>query len=291
MTQDGNSFDAARVNLEEIYAKKEFGLLLYRLQNLPPDSRARLQGKFTQVLEEETLAVETPFGPLSFVVLGRNAGCRALSLLTKQPGTIEWINTFRPESVFWDVGANVGVYSLYAALRGETNVVAFEPAAVNYFLLAANCEVNRLDSRVDCLLVGLGSHKAVARLEVSQFAAARSFSFHGKRDQPHGGRQAALVLSMDQLIEEYGLACPNYIKIDVPGVTEDIIAGGVRMLQRPDVRELHIEFSEQSRNGRWITQTLEQHGFAATNRHTHGGSTDVTFVRRSTPTSESPPST
>lgn len=277
-----HSFDAERLNLEEIYAKKEFGLLLYRLQNLPADSRARLQGKFTQALEEETLTVETPFGPLSFVVLGRTAGGRALSLLTKQPGTIEWINSFRPDSVFWDVGANVGVYSLYAALRGQTKVVAFEPAAVNYFLLAANCEVNHLDSRVDCLLVGLGSEKSIARLDVSQFAAARSFSFQSKREPPHGGRQATLMLSMDQLIDEYGLTCPNYIKIDVPGVTENIIAGGMRMLQRPDVRELHIEFSEHSRNGRGITQMLEQCGFAATMRHSHGGSTDVTFVRPGT---------
>ena len=282
MIRNSHSFDAERVSVEEIYAKKEFGLLLYRLQNLPPDSRARLQGKFTQALEEQTLTVETPFGPLSFVVLGRTAGGRALSLLTKQPGTIEWINSFRPDSVFWDVGANVGVYSLYAARRGHTKVVAFEPAAVNYFLLSANCEVNQLDSRVDCLLVGLGSEKAIARLEVSQFAAARSFSFQGKRDQPHGGRQAALMLSMDQLIDEYGLACPNYIKIDVPGVTENIIAGGLRLLQRPDVRELHIEFSEHSRNGRGITEMLEQCGFAATMRHAHGGSTDVTFTRPDT---------
>ena len=282
MIRNSHSFDAERVSVEEIYAKKEFGLLLYRLQNLPPDSRARLQGKFTQALEEQTLTVETPFGPLSFVVLGRTAGGRALSLLTKQPGTIEWINSFRPDSVFWDVGANVGVYSLYAARRGHTKVVAFEPAAVNSFLLSANCEVNQLDSRVDCLLVGLGSEKAIARLEVSQFAAARSFSFQGKRDQPHGGRQAALMLSMDQLIDEYGLACPNYIKIDVPGVTENIIAGGLRLLQRPDVRELHIEFSEHSRNGRGITEMLEQCGFAATMRHAHGGSTDVTFTRPDT---------
>src|ERR671919_62441 len=108
----------ARAALEDIYAKKEFGLLLYRLEHLPPSSRARLQGKFTQALAEETLTVDTPCGPLSFVLLGRNAGGRALSLLTKQPGTIQWIDAFVPDSVFWDVGANIGVYSLYAALRG-----------------------------------------------------------------------------------------------------------------------------------------------------------------------------
>ena len=278
MTMGSDRFDATRVSVEEINAKKEFGLLLYRLRNLPPESRARLQGKFTHTLAEETLTVQTPCGPLSFVVFGRNAGYRGLSLLTKQPGTIEWINSFRPNSVFWDVGANVGAYSLYAALRADTQVVAFEPAAVNHFLLSANCEINRLDGRVDCLLVGLGSRKALAHLEVSQFAAARSFSFHGKRDQPYSGRQAAFVMSMDQLIDEYQLPCPNYVKIDVPGMTDAIIDGGMQTLQRPELRELHIELSDRSRNGQRIMQILEQCGFTAASRHEHG-STDVTFVR------------
>jgi FkbM family methyltransferase len=203
-----------------------------------------------------------------------------MTMLTKQPGTIEWINAFRPNSVFWDVGANIGVYTLYAALRSDTSVVGFEPAAVNYFLLSANCEANRFDSRVQCLLVGLGSERSVAQLEVSQFAAAQSFSFLGKRERPYHGRQAALVVSMDQLIEDYGLACPNYIKIDVPGLTEAIINGGERTLQSKDVLELHIELREQSKGAQRITDMLTRHGFVAASRDAHGGSADVTFVRQ-----------
>jgi len=30
---------------------------------------------------------------------------------------IEWIDGFRPNGVFWDIAANVGLYTLYAALR------------------------------------------------------------------------------------------------------------------------------------------------------------------------------
>jgi len=280
MNSDTVSRDHQREHPEEVYAKKQFNLLLYRLQQLPETARARLQGRFTQALLDQTLAVETPLGPLSFVLLGRTAAGRALSLLTKQPQTIEWINSFRPNSVFWDVGANIGVFTLYAALRGDTKVVAFEPAGVNYFMLAANCEANNLDSHVECLLVGLGSERAIARLEVSQFAPAKSFSFLGRRD-PHSGRQAALILSTDQLIEEYGLECPNYIKIDVPGLTADIIAGAARTLQRQDVRELHIECREDSKIGQRIVEMLKRHGFVAANRSTHGGSTDTTFARPS----------
>ena len=132
MSEGSDDVETARRKQEEQFAKKEFGLLLYRLQNLPPTARAKLQGVFTQHLIDETLAVETPHGPLSFVLLGRS-GAPALSLLRRQPDTIAWIDAFQPNSVFWDVGANVGIYSLYAALRRGTRIVAFEPAAINYF--------------------------------------------------------------------------------------------------------------------------------------------------------------
>jgi FkbM family methyltransferase len=276
MSEQKQTVDHERVHREEIYAKKELALLLYRLQNLPGESRARMQGRVTQELVEETMAVPTPRGPLSFVLLG-SAGGRAMTLLTKQPATIAWIEGFTPGSVFWDVGANVGVYALYAALRGDTTVVALEPAAVNYFLLSANCEANKFDGRMQCLLVGLGREQSVQKLEVSQFAAAQSFSFLGKQ-QPYQGRQAALIISMDRLVEEYGVACPNYIKIDVPGLSEDIIAGGERTLARTDVREIHIELTT-SKGGRRIADMLTRHGFVQSSRDEHGGSGDVTFVR------------
>ena len=269
--------DHERVHREEIYAKKELALLLYRLQNLPDESRARMQGRVTQELVAETMRVETPRGALSFVLLG-GAGGRAITLLTRQPATIAWINGFASDSVFWDVGANVGVYGLYAALRSDTRVIAIEPAAVNYFLLSANCEANKFDRRMQCLLVGLGRDRSVAQLEVSQFAAAKSFSFLGK-EQPYEGRQTALIVSMDQLVEEYGVACPNYIKIDVPGISEDVIAGGERTLRRPEVREIHIELTK-SKAGQRIAETLARYGFVASGRDEHGGSGDVTFVRK-----------
>jgi FkbM family methyltransferase len=264
---------------EEDYAKKQFGLLMYRLQKLPPRSRARLQSDFAQKMIDSTLSVATPKGMLSFVLLGKTSAGRAMTVLTKQPATIAWIDSFEPGSVFWDIGASVGVFSLYAALGTDTRVVAFEPAAVNYYLLAANCEANKLQDRVDCLLVGVGARRAIARLEVSQFRPARSFSFRGKRAEPYEGRQSAVVLSIDELVEDYGVPCPNYIKIDAPGASEGIIAGAARTLRRPDLRQIHLEVRDTSKGGRRILEMLNQGGFAGTSKDTHGGSADVTFSR------------
>ena len=264
---------------ERADTQQEFESAFRRLRRLPDVARARLQSRFSQALLDETFEIDTPSGPLRFVLLGRGTAIRAMCALTKQPATIQWIESFRRDSVFWDIGANVGVYSLYAALRGDTRVVAFEPAAVNFFLLTANCEANGLDATVDCLLVGLGDEKAIGRLAVSQFSPAKSFSFRATEDQKHQSQQAALILSMDQLVEEYGLACPNYIKIDVPGLTESIVAGGARVLRQPEVLELHVEMREHSRTGQRIVEKLNQAGFEVVGRPAHGGATDLIFAR------------
>ena len=43
---------------------------------------------------------------------------RAETFFTKEPETIEWINTFKSDETLFDVGANIGLYSIYAAQRG-----------------------------------------------------------------------------------------------------------------------------------------------------------------------------
>jgi len=261
---------------EEDYVKKQFALLLYRLRRL--DSlRGRTQGALVQTLLDELLTVDTPKGAVSFVTMGKTAAGRMATILTKQPGTIAWIDNFVPNSVFWDVGANVGVFTLYAGLRRDTRIVAIEPAAVNYFTLAANCEANGLGDVADCLLVGLGRTRQLGRLDVSQFSGAQSFKFtDGER---HPGRQAALVLPLDTLIEDFDLPCPNYIKIDVPAMTEAIIEGGARTWQRPEVRSIHVEASDESSTGRRILASLAQYGFTVVSRSEHG-SRDLTLERR-----------
>ncbi len=50
---------------------------------------------------------------------------RVQTFFEKEPETLEWIDGFSANDVFWDVGANMGLYTLYAASKG-TQVLAFE---------------------------------------------------------------------------------------------------------------------------------------------------------------------
>ena len=76
---------------------------------------------------------------------------RAETYETKEPDTIEWIDSFfREGDVIYDIGANIGQYSLYAAkkLKGNCRILAFEPEALNYSKLNKNIVLNNLTDSI-----------------------------------------------------------------------------------------------------------------------------------------------
>src|SRR5437899_270642 len=93
----------------------------------------RGRARATERLSERMLTtVETVRGPIRFFCPAPLLVSRAQNLMTKEPDTIHWIESFPDHCVFWDVGANVGVYSLYAAASHTVCVLSFEPMAANF---------------------------------------------------------------------------------------------------------------------------------------------------------------
>ena len=73
---------------------------------------------------------------------------RVDTLFEKEPVTLEWIAEFRPGEVLVDVGANVGMYTVWAARTRGARVYAFEPESLNYALLNRNNVANKLETQV-----------------------------------------------------------------------------------------------------------------------------------------------
>ena len=67
-------------------------------------------------------------------------------MLTKEPETIKWINNFETDSVFFDIGANIGIYTLYSAITIQNEVYAFEPHAASYKNLLDSINLNNLNN-------------------------------------------------------------------------------------------------------------------------------------------------
>ena len=71
-------------------------------------------------------------------------------MYTKEKDTIAWIDSMQPGETFIDIGANMGIYTIYAAKRG-LKVIAFEPEAQNYALLCRSIMINELDVQAYCV--------------------------------------------------------------------------------------------------------------------------------------------
>ncbi len=255
------------------------------LESLPMRERAFV----VEALLSKPVTVETRHGSLKFLNHGRGSYKRARTLLSKEPDSLEWIDAMAPGSVFWDIGANIGTLSLYAARRGDLEVWAFEPAAVNFYNLTANCELNGLDGKLRCLLAGLGAAPRLGSIKASQLAPARSFTFRtkagstkGRPPGPPRTEQLAPIFTVDQMVDDYAVAPPTYIKIDVPGMTLDILRGADRTLASRQLRQIQVEARESGPGGRKVVEMLGRHGFVVigrNNRRSGGDASDLVFGR------------
>src|SRR5262249_51173601 len=89
---------------------------------------------------------------------------RVDSLFEKEPVTIEWIGGFRAGEVLVDVGANVGMYTVWAAKTRRVRVFAFEPEAQNYALLNRNILLNGLETLASAYCLALSSEAGCSML-------------------------------------------------------------------------------------------------------------------------------
>jgi FkbM family methyltransferase len=205
--------------------------------------------------------VETRHGPLVFVTTHPQALQYPRDFATREPETLAWIDSFETPCRFWDVGANIGVFSLYAGLRPELEVSAFEPAAASYGALCRNIEANRLADRVQAYCVAISDRNELGRLNLSATNAASVFNAFDSTRDCFGNeinvvfQQGALGFSIDGLRALFGLPAPNYLKIDVDSIEERILAGASKTLRDPELRSVLIELEreETTRNERLIS--------------------------------------
>jgi FkbM family methyltransferase len=189
----------------------------------------------------------TASGAIRFFCLGDTSAWRVATLYSKEPETIEWIDTFAENDVLWDIGANIGLYSLYAAVARKAKVLAFEPAAANYALINRNIELNGLDGAVTAYCLAFSDAKRLNELNMQNSGFGEAGSSFGTAVDDTGAmftpkfRQGMLGYSVDRFIDEFDPPFPNHIKIDVDGIEDRIIDGARRTLADARLRTVSIE--------------------------------------------------
>lgn len=200
---------------------------------------------------------------------------RAESVLSKEPDTIEWIDKFEEDAVFWDIGANVGVYSLYAGVRRGVRVLSFEPSAANFHVLSRNIQLNRLCDRVTAYSIALSAQTQLGVLNMASASMGASLSQFGRRgessrywdDQTEPVVQGMVGFSIDDFIARFNPWFPNYLKMDVDGLELPILEGARDTLRDPRLKSLIVELNlTTAGEHRQAVSLLEDAGFRLISR-------------------------
>jgi len=174
---------------------------------------------------------------------------RVASFYTKEPETIKWIETIPDDGVFWDIGANIGLYSIYAALRrGRSRVVSFEPSVFNLEWLARNIHLNNLQNRISIVPIALTESCGFNKFRMSNISWGGALSTFGEKFDQNGENLRIIFeyetigLTLASAYRYFSLPKPSHIKIDVDGIEHLILRGAGEVLSFP--QEILVEIND-----------------------------------------------
>jgi len=196
---------------------------------------------------------------------GKTVRYRANSFETKEPETLKWIRGFDCDDSLLDIGANIGIYSLYAAHRG-INVIAIEPNALNYALLNLNIMLNNFGEKIVPYCIAIHDENKFSQLNISSYTwggALNSFdntlNYKGEEFMPIHA-QGVFGIKLDSFFDK-SISVPNHLKIDVDGNENLVLLGAKELLKNKKLKSILIEFDETREDFESSKNLILQSGF------------------------------
>ena len=209
---------------------------------------------------------------INFFVPNQLVDFRVDTYFSKEPETIEWINEFNTseEIIFWDIGANIGLYSIYNAIKHKNSkTISFEPSTSNLRVLSRNISINKFEKSIKILPIPLTNvENKFLTMKEGQFiegGALNSFgenlNFEGESFQSEMN-YTLLGTSINYLLDNKILEIPDYIKIDVDGIEHLILEGATKYLSNKKIKSLSIEINENfTEQYNKVIQIMNRHNF------------------------------
>lgn len=202
---------------------------------------------------------------------------RVESLFTKEPETLKWIDKFKSYNsnkiVFWDIGANIGLYSIYAAIKFKNiEIISFEPSTSNTRTLSRNISINNLDNKINIFPLALSDKENIISFfnettfsegsSISNFNSNIDYKGNTVKKNEIKNKYNIFGTSIDYLILNNIIKVPNYIKLDVDGIEHLILKGAQNLLKNNNLREFSIEINPTNlKQTKFINKFMEDNDF------------------------------
>ena len=200
-----------------------------------------------------------------------NAMCkmRADTFSTKEPEVLRWIDNYGSDASFWDIGANIGLYSIYYALSMPGKVFAFEPSVFNLKQLTKNITVNEISTKININPIPLANSTGYGEFLVSSFeegSAQNAFSvgygFDGNKLSEKVNYNLLGMTGDEMFTKGYIKDVPRMIKLDVDGIEHLILEGMKEILKDKNCFSIFVEVNDDfEKQSTGVKEILTECGF------------------------------
>ena len=196
---------------------------------------------------------------------------RASTFSSKEPETIDWIDDFERSDNLLDIGANIGLYSLYAASKGN-NVRSLEPDALNFALLNLHILDNELEQNIIAYPYAINDKRAISLLNIQNYqwggansSFGRAVNWEGKGNFQKKFIQGSPGITIDEFVEASDFK-PNHIKIDIDGNELLALIGAKQTLEDKNLKTILIELYEENPEYKRCLEIIEKSGLVLKNK-------------------------
>ncbi len=187
---------------------------------------------------------------------------RGFHLFSSQPGIAKWIESFDEKSCFVDIGANIGIYSLYAATK-KHKVLALEPESLNFACLNLNIFDNNFQNYISAYPICIDEESKISKLNMRVMKFGGSASTFDRCVGPYGEtfkpiyEQGSVSSRLDDIVKREGLNV-NYIKIDVDGNELRVIKSMPEIIKSNNLKSICIELNPNTEEGKEVIEILSK---------------------------------
>ena len=192
---------------------------------------------------------------------------RGKTFYSKEPETLKWLEFFAITNhnceIFVDVGANIGIYTLYWLHFPNTRAIAIEPFNENVKLLSKNIHMNNFMTRVDIISKPLSSQNKLVWTTINDIRPGGSdYKISFNRELNQNNSIIVETSTLDTLLS--GKKGKFILKIDTDGTDFDILKGAELMLKSCKIISILIESSEEEQE--FIESYLKRFDYIADSR-------------------------